>query len=343
MENIIKLKKILQFTKNIVITSHINPDGDAIGSSLAFASYLRKHGHNVSVILPNDAPSTLQFAEGYDEALIYLHQESLCREKLNEADIFFAMDYNDINSRIGNMSNYISTLTNLYKIAIDHHLDPADGVYDILFSDTKASSTSFLAFKIIQQMGDVDMIDLGMANNLYLGIMTDTGNLSYGNLTAELYRSVATLIELGVSPVKLNITMANHQKESRLRIMGYALYNKMVLLPELKSAYIWLTSDELAKFNHSEGDTEGLVNMPLSIDGIVNSAIFMEKKDSYKKSSIIKISLRSQDDDGLDMNNFARTYFTGGGHRNASGAKSLLSMEETIDIYVNGLKEIENK
>lgn len=181
-------------------------------------------------------------------------------------------------------------------------------------------------------MGDLHSITIDIANNLYLGMMTDTGNFSYGLLSGDLYRAVANLVDVGVSPVGMNIQISNQQSENRMRFMGYALSEKMVVLPELKSAYIWFTTDELARFNYAEGDAEGIVNMPLSIAGIVNSAIFIQKPD------LIKISLRSQDSDGLDMNRFARTYFIGGGHRNASGGKSFHSIGETIEKYVRGLE-----
>lgn len=327
-----QLRDILSTPKKIVITSHINPDGDAIGSSLAIGELFSSMGHTVTMILPNDAPSSLHFPAGYDKILIFMHCEKLCRERISEADVIVAMDYNDISTRIGRMGEYILSLENKIRILIDHHLAPPEDMYTLSLSDTTASSTSYLLYTIIQRLGEQKRITLDMANNIYLGMATDTGNFSYGLLCGDLFRAVASLVDIGVSPVKMNIIISNQQSENRMRFMGYALYEKMVVLPELKSAYIWFTTEELERFGYMEGDAEGIVNMPLSIAGIVNSAIFIQKGD------IIKISLRSQDSDGLDMNHFARTYFIGGGHRNASGGKSFHTIGETIEKYVRGLE-----
>lgn len=332
MKKIERLKDILSGKKNIVITSHLNPDGDAVGSSLAAAEWLRMKGHCVTVILPNDAPSTLHFTAGYGGILFVLHAEKLCRQKIAEADVIFSLDYNDLSTRIGHIGDYILSLENKVRVLIDHHLAPPEEMYTLSLANERASSTSYLLYTIIEQMGDLHSITIDIANNLYLGMMTDTGNFSYGLLSGDLYRAVANLVDVGVSPVGMNIQISNQQSENRMRFMGYALSEKMVVLPELKSAYIWFTTDELARFNYAEGDAEGIVNMPLSIAGIVNSAIFIQKPD------LIKISLRSQDSDGLDMNRFARTYFIGGGHRNASGGKSFHSIGETIEKYVRGLE-----
>lgn len=332
MRKIEQLKEILSAPKRIVITSHINPDGDAIGSSLSIADYLSLRGHAVTIILPNDAPSSLRFAAGYEKILIFMHCERLCRERLAEADVIFSMDYNDISTRIGPMGDYILSLQDKIRVLIDHHLAPPLEMYSLSLSDETASSTSYLVYDTIVRLGDKSLLTLDMANNIYLGMMTDTGNFSYGLLSGELYRAVASLVDIGVSPVKMNIIISNQQSENRMRFMGYALYEKMVVLPELKSAYLWFTTEELERFNYQEGDAEGIVNMPLSIAGIVNSAIFIQKND------LIKISLRSQDSEGLDMNHFARTYFVGGGHRNASGGKSYHTIGETIEKFVSGLE-----
>lgn len=332
MKKIEHLKAILGTSKKIVITSHINPDGDAIGSSLAIAEYLTLKGHAVTVLLPNDAPQSIRFAAGYDNILIFMHCERLCRERLAEADIIFSMDYNDISTRIGPMGEYILSLQDKIRVLIDHHLAPPLEMYTLSLADETASSTSYLVYDTIMRMDDKVLMTLDMASNIYLGMMTDTGNFSYGLLSGELYRAVASLVDIGVSPVKMNIIISNQQSENRMRFMGYALYEKMVVLPELKSAYIWFTTEELERFGYQEGDAEGIVNMPLSIAGIVNSAIFIQKAE------LIKISLRSQDSEGLDMNQFARTYFIGGGHRNASGGKSYHTIGETIEKYVRGLE-----
>lgn len=332
MKKIEQLRDILSSKKRVVITSHINPDGDAIGSALAMGEWLESHGHEVTIILPNDAPMSLRFAAGYEKIIFVLHCERECRSRLAEADVIFSMDYNDISTRVGHIGEYILSLEGKVRVLIDHHLSPPEEMYDLMISDTTASSTSYLVYEIIRMMGDGAAISVNCGNNLYLGMMTDTGNFSYGMLSGDLFRAVAALVDVGVSPAKMNIIISNQLSESRLRLMGYALFEKMVVLPELRSAYIWFTTDELERFGYVEGDAEGIVNMPMSIAGIVNSAIFIQKSD------LVKISLRSQDSEGLDMNKFARTYFIGGGHRNASGGKSYLTIGETIEKFVSGLE-----
>ncbi len=230
------------------------------------------------------------------------------------------------------MGDYLVDKKDNLKILIDHHLSPPEGIFDIVFSDSNISSSALLVSSIIKGMGDWNCITSSIARNIYLGMSTDTGNFSFGNLTADTYRTVAELVDKGVSPVDLHIAISLQERQERVRLMGFALYEKLVILPELKSAYISLTANELSRMNFIEGDLEGVVNIPLSIKGIENSAIFIDKGE------LIKISLRSMGDIGLDMNSFARKYFIGGGHRNAAGAKSFSAMEETINRYIEGLQ-----
>lgn len=332
MDNISKLNEIIAKAKSVVITSHLNPDGDAVGSSLAICEWLTNKGIKTTVILPNEPPQSLRFVEGYELIRFYSVDEALCQEIISEADTLFAMDYNDISSRIGDMGAFILQQEGLVKVLIDHHLAPPVEQYNLSLSDPAQSSTSFLVAKIIKEYGDWGEVTASMANNIYLGMMTDTGNFSYGQLTSEVYRIVGDLVDKGVSTVDMSIKVMQQQSENRLRLMGYAISRKMVILPEYKCAYIWLTAQELERFSYVEGDIEGLVNMPLSMAGVVSSAIFVEKKE------IIKISLRSQGDEGFDMNNFARTYFIGGGHRNAAGGKSYKPIKSVIRDFVAGLK-----
>ncbi len=336
--NIEQLKEVLNGgAKKIVVTSHLNPDGDAVGSSLALCEWLKIKGHKATVVLPNEAPKSLHFTKGFSTILHYTKQTSHCERVIGEADIIFAVDYNDIATRIGRLGDYLVTKKDKYKILIDHHLSPPEGIYDIMFSDPKISSTSLLVSNIIRDMGEWDKVTISLAENIYLGMMTDTGNFSFGHLTAEVYRTIADLVDIGVSPVDLNIAISHQQRKERLQLMGFALYEKMVILPELKSAYMWLTAEELTRMNFVEGDLESVVNIPLTIEGIENSAIFIDKGE------LIKISLRSMGAVGLDMNSFARKYFIGGGHRNAAGAKSFETMQKTIDNYIEGLKIELNK
>lgn len=338
MTKIKELKELLSSPREIVITSHLNPDGDAVGSSLALAEWLSIKGHKVHTMLPNEAPPSIRFVQDYDKINIYSLETEKCQNLIDNCDIIIAADYNDIKSRIGDMGAYILATEGKTRILIDHHLSPPEDMFNLMFSNHTLSSTAFLVSKIITDCGDWGCVTLNMANNIYLGMMTDTGNFSYGQLTSEVYTTIAKLVDKGVVTTEMNIQISQQQSENRLRLIGRALSRRMVVLPKLKAAYIYLTATDLEQLGYTEGDAEGVVNMPLAIKGIENSAIFIQKKE------IIKISLRSEGSKGIDMNTFARTYFTGGGHRNAAGAKSYRSMRSTIDTFIKGLKiEIDNE
>ena len=314
----------------IAVLSHHNPDGDTLGAALAWAAYLRKLGHDVMCIAPNHYPCFLDWMSGIDQFGVFKDDHSGYMAKfVAEADMLFCIDFNQI-IRLEGLSDAIHDNTKAKKIVIDHHLDPPH-IYDFMFSDPTASSTSILVYRIFSQLGVLDMVDRDMAESLYVGMMTDTGNFSYSNLDAELFRAVAVLLDKGINIPAINSAVYNNFSEDRMRMLGYVLYEKMVLMPEYGAAYMALSEEELKRFNFRQGDNEGFVNQPLCIKGVSMTALFTQTKQH------IRISLRSRGD--IDVNVFARRYFNGGGHKNAAGGRSFDSLEETVAKYRKAVAE----
>lgn len=316
-ESISKLKSFCAAADRIVVISHTNPDGDAMGSGLALTLFLRELGYKVRFFVPNHYPKFLAWVDQQTDVEIF---GEMCREAeayLAAADLVICVDFNQV-SRLERMTSALENNLHAPRILIDHHQSPPQ--FDLSFSDTDYSSTSLMVFELIERWAGVEAITLPMANALYLGIMTDTGGFSYSNLTPQLYRAVAELVERGVDPVAINRAVFNTQSESRLRMVGYLLSEKMRVFANHGAAYITLTQQEKLRFNHQIGDTEGIVNMPLAIAGITFSAIFIET------SECIKVSLRSEGE--MDVNLMAREHFNGGGHRNAAGGKFFGTMEQ---------------
>lgn len=332
-----EFKDCLTERKKIVILSHQNPDGDAIGSALALRRFLVNTGHEATVILPNESADIMSFLSGF-ETVIYNNREAeRAAEVIEKAEIIFFVDLNDVKTRIGDVHTAVEKNTTALRAIVDHHVNTPDPSIDFIYTDNTASSTGLLIYRLINEMGMADKIDIDTANSLYVGMMTDTGNFSYGFLTEELFETVATFIRIGVSPQKINGAIYNRNSEERMRLWGYAMSEKMVILRDLKTAYIALTTEELRRFKYKEGDTEGLANVPLSIEGIENAALFSEKE------GFVRISLRSTGAEGEDMNTFARETYNGGGHRNASGARSKESMERCVVKFVEGMRKVVKK
>lgn len=316
--------------QKIVVVSHSNPDGDAIGSALAWRRILEEHGAEAHCIVPNKYPYFLDWISDISKVRIF--KDDTTGELagiIADADIIFCLDFNQI-SRLEGLSEAIEANTKARKVLIDHHLNPPE-IYDIAFSHVEASSTSYLVYKIAEQLQGLHVIDFPIAEALYVGMMTDTGNFSFSNLTPDLYRAVAHLIECGIDIPSINNAIYNSFSESRMRLLGYAINNKMEIINNHSVAYIALSESELRRFNFQQGDSEGFVNYPLSIKSVTMSAMFLQTRN------FIRISLRSRGD--VDVNIFARRYFEGGGHKNASGGKSYLSMEETIGRFRQAVSE----
>lgn len=316
---IIQLQAFCAEASTIAVVSHTNPDGDAIGSGLALSAFLRGLGYDVRFFVPNRFPKFLAFIPGSERVEIYAEACESARAYIADADLIVCSDFNQV-GRLDKMTDAIEANVIAPRVLIDHHMNPPE--YELSFSDTGYSSTAHMVYDLICAWSGPEAVTSEMAVALYVGIVTDTGNLSYGNLTPDLYRAVAGLVEKGVRPVEISKAIFNTQSESRLRMVGYLLSEKMKVDCSLRTAYITLTRAEKTRFNHQIGDTEGIVNMPLTIECVDFSAMFIETLDC------IKISFRSQGD--FDVNLFAREYFNGGGHKNAAGGRYYGPMGEAV-------------
>ncbi|MFD1163745.1 DHH family phosphoesterase [Hwangdonia seohaensis] len=319
------VKHLLATPKNIVIVPHKNPDGDAIGSTLALYHYLKKNNHNVTAVVPNDYPDFLKWIPGSDHILKHDAETEACETLINAADIIFTLDFNAFH-RTGNMETVL-TESKAMKIMIDHHQSP-DDYAAFIFSDVHMSSTCEMIYHFIDMLGDTNAIDANIATCIYVGIMTDTGSFRFPSTTSETHRIIANLIDKGANNAEIHNNIYDTNSYERLQLLGCALSNLKVI-PEARTAYITLSQDELNQFNYKKGDTEGVVNYGLSLDNIVFAAIFIEDK----KEGIIKISLRSKG--SFSVNEFSRAHFNGGGHTNAAGGRSELSLKDTVEKFIS--------
>ncbi len=317
---ILEITAELSQARNIVIVPHKGPDGDAIGSSLGLMHFLKNKGHNVDVIAPNEYPRFLKWLPGNDQVMIYEKDKTRADELINDADILFALDFNHLN-RSGDMQEVL-TASQAVFIMIDHHREPSDFA-NYTYSDAEMSSTCEMVYHFIDKLRAVEKITPEIATCLYSGIMTDTGSFRFSATSAETHRVIAQLIDKGAVNHEIHNNIFDTFNENRLQLLGTALQNLRVL-PEYKTAYITLSQEELDKHNFQKGDTEGFVNYGLAIEDVIFALIFIENK----QDGIIKISFRSKGD--FNVNEFARAHFEGGGHNNAAGGKSELSIEETV-------------
>jgi phosphoesterase RecJ-like protein len=328
-----ELNVLLEQPKKIAIIPHRNPDGDAMGSTLGLSHFLRKLGHSTQVISPNEFPEFLAWLPGSEEVMIYEKNRNQCTDFLNEQDLIFTLDFNALH-RTGEMEFALNTLK-IPMVMIDHHELPSNYA-QFVFSDTAYGSTCEMVYHFIQDLKLGHLIDKTIATCLYTGIMTDSGQFRFPKTTGTTHRIVAEFIDLGVPNTEIPTLLFDNNSYDRLQLMGRALQN-MKIFPELHSSYTTLSQDELNQFNYVKGDTEGIVNYGLTIKGIQFTAIFIEHKDE----GIVKISFRSQGN--FDVNQFARTYFNGGGHINAAGGKSTDTLENTILRFENILTTIHPK
>jgi len=330
MQELESFKKQISTPKKVVITTHHKPDADALGSSLGMANYLKKKGHEVSVITPSDYPSFLAWMKGNEEVLNFedeKHKEDATK-KIEEAEIIFCLDFSAL-SRTQEMEPLIRK-SSAYKVNIDHHQDPEDFA-DFTYLSTAAAATCELVYDLIVKVEDKALLDSDIAECLYSGIMTDTGGFRHPNTTKNVHLVTADLIDLGADNSKISRLIYDTNSVDKLKFLGFALSRRLVILPELQTAYFTISKKDLKKYNSQTGDTEGLVNYALSLDGIKIAALFTERKDA------VKISFRSTED--VSVNKFAAKFFQGGGHKNASGGKSDLSLEETAEKFEKLIKE----
>ncbi|MEZ4838576.1 bifunctional oligoribonuclease/PAP phosphatase NrnA [Flavobacterium sp.] len=325
---IIETKKLLQHSKKIVIIPHRNPDGDAMGSTLALYHFLSKLKHQPIIISPNEFPDFLAWLPGSSDVLIFEKDKHQATNLLEKADLILTLDFNALH-RTGEMENVLTKVESPF-IMIDHHQAP-DDYAQVTFSETRYGSTCEMIYDFILAIANADSIDKTIATCIYTGIVTDSGSFKFPKTTGKTHRIVADLIDRGVDNTEVHNLLYNNNTFESLQLLGSALKN-MHILKEHKTSYITLTQEELDRFNHKKGDTEGIVNYGLSIKDVIFTAIFIENKDE----GIIKISLRSLGN--FDVNEFAREYWNGGGHVNAAGGKSLLSMSETITRFENIVK-----
>ena len=336
LERIEKLKEVLSKPKKIVITTHRGPDGDAIGSSLALYNLLTKNNHSVSVVTPNDYASFLHWLPGNDNVVEYESSKETAVDLVNSAEVIFMLDFNDI-SRVDALSKYVSS-SNAYKILIDHHQDPHNDIADLIFSEPTICSTAQLLFEIIDQMKMSHYIDQDIAECIYVGIMTDTGSFKYSSTTSKTHNIIARLIDFGARSTVIHDLVYDNYSADRMKLLGYCLNDKLILMPENKSAIISLTNEELKKFNFKKGDTEGIINYALAIKDIIFAAFIVER------NNVVKLSLRSKGN--FKVNEIAGKYFNGGGHQNAAGGVSDFNVSKTIEKVkeiINEYKEELNK
>ena len=316
------LKTLLSEKKNIVITIHRGPDGDAMGSALGLYNILLQNGHNVSIISPNDYASFLHWLPGNENVIVFTKQEKNAIEKTQNADLIFLLDFGQIN-RLDTYANVVAN-ANAKKVMIDHHQEPDESISDILFSDVTACATAQIVFEIIDSLDWKYLINKEVAECLYTGIMTDTGSFKYSSTTERTHHIIAELIGKGANNSKIHDLVYDNFSENRVKLLGYCLYQKLLLFKENNSAIISLTAEELERFNFQKGDTEGVVNYALTIEDVI-FAVFIAEKEG-----MVKLSLRSKGD--FKVNEIAKKYFNGGGHMNAAGGISDVSVEKTIEI-----------
>jgi phosphoesterase RecJ-like protein len=321
------MKDIIKTKKHALILSHHGPDGDSVGSSVSLSLYLNKIGIENKIIFPDPYPSFYSWVRGINNSIIASENLQLVDNLFKKSDLIFCLDFNNRN-RVGiNLSPSLINLSEKYVIVIDHHTNPENfGDFEII--DTNASSTCELVFNLIKSNGDYDLIDIPIAESIYIGLITDTGSFKYSSVSSSTHLIASKLKEIGLNHVDIHNNIFDQNSLSKINLLGYAL-QKIKLDQNSSLAYLVLSQEELKQFNFQKGDSEGFVNYCLSIKGIKNAFFLREDK------TLIKISLRSKGD--VKMNEFSQKYYGGGGHQNAAGAAV-----ESNDIDTVTKKLIEN-
>jgi len=321
-------KELLNTSEQISIIPHAGPDGDAIGSSLALYQYLLKKGKQCKIISPSAYPIFLNWLPLNSEVMVYSKDKTNAEVYLNKSDLIFMMDHNSF-KRSGDLEGYLGKCDTI-KIMIDHHPEPEAKV-DLMFSDTVMCSTCELLFEFVEALGDSALIDEKMAECIYTGIVTDTGGLSYNSSQPRTYQIVGALLARGIDKSKIHSNVYDNFSVDRMKLLGHCLDQGLDVLTAYQTAIIKLTKEDLKRFNYKDGDTEGFVNYPLSIEGICVAVIFIEKED------MVKISFRSKGN--VPINWLAREYFNGGGHMNAAGGRTNKNLETAISKFKEVLPE----
>lgn len=324
---------IIGKANKIVITTHQKPDGDAMGSSLALFHFLKALGNDVKVISPTNWAAFLNWLPGCKEVIDYEANKEKATTLLKEADILFCLDFNVLH-RTKNLEPVLEKL-NCIKVLIDHHQQPQETYFDFGISNVNKSSTAEMIYDFITQSPYADKINMEMATCLYTGIMTDTGSFRFASTTPSVHRVVAHLKELEFDHTNVHDKIFDHFSENRLRFTGNALLNRLEVFYEYNTAMMAIPRKDLLKYDIKTGDTEGLVNYLLTIDGIKLGALVIDRDEERKWS------FRSKGD--FDVNQLARLYFEGGGHVNAAGGRSSDSLEETVKKFKQVLKQYETQ
>ena len=317
------LKNLLVPQNKIVIITHYNPDGDAIGSSLGLKHFLKQKGLEADVIVPNDFPKFLKWMPDAKQVIIADYKRKIAGEAIYNADVIFILDFN-ASHRSGNLVGPWIDKARAKKILIDHHQQPDN--FDFVYSDVTIPATSQMIYHFIEALREEELVNKEIADCLYTGIMTDTGGFRFRSTSATTHRITAKLIENGADPAQITSSTWDTNTVSRLHLLALIL-GRIEVVKDGKVAILWLKRDELKQYGFQKGDTEGFVNYGLSIMGTQVSAFFME--DLYE--NFVKISFRSKDQ--VDVNQFSRDHFNGGGHINAAGGKYMKSIEETIEDF----------
>ena len=327
-----ELRNMLKTKSNILITTHRSPDGDAMGSSLALFQVLLGLGNQVSLVVPNNYASFLHWLPYNDIVIEFEGNEQKAEKLIQQAELIFCLDFNDL-KRTDMMFNSLEKANAKY-VMIDHHQDPSS-FSDFCYSDPGASSTAQLIFEFIDHMGWIEYLNIDIAKCIYTGIVTDTGSFRFSSVDAKTHIIVAKLIEIGLNTSKVHQKLFDNNKESRLKLLGYCINDKLEVLKEYKTAVMSLSSEELERFKFVKGDTEGFVNYALSIEDVVLTAFFVQDKDR------VKISFRSQND--FRTNLLSKTHFEGGGHVNAAGGIYHGSIEDAIAKFKKVLPNYEKE
>jgi phosphoesterase RecJ-like protein len=329
MLDLASLTELLAQPRKIVITTHHKPDGDAMGSSLGLYHYLIQLGHHAKVIAPTDYPEFLTWLPGNEDVIIFTEATEQSAELIAEADIVFCLDFNSL-GRINEMGELVRK-SDAYKVMIDHHLEPED-FDDYRHWNINACATAQLVYDFIANvLHQKELVNKDVATCLYTGILTDSASFRLPNTTSEVHRIVAELIDAGAVNWRIHELIYNSSSENRLRFLGHCLANRLEILPEFNTAIIWVTKADLDEYDSNTGDTEGIVNYALSIASIRLAAFIVDRRDK------VKLSLRSKGE--FPANDICKRYFEGGGHRNAAGGQSSLSLQETINKFKSILPE----
>ncbi len=323
MQNTKAFEQLLSSPQKIVLTIHMNPDADALGSALGFASVLKKKGHAVSVVSPNTFPDFLKWMKGIEEVLVFDKEPDICKKVIQEAEAIFSLDYSAL-KRVGGVGDEISK-SKAKKVIIDHHRDP-ENYADLMKWSTEAGATCELVFDLLTELNWLHLLDKEAGECLYAGIMTDTGGFKHPNTTQHIHEVIAQLLGIGIDGAKVSKLVYDTNTVDRIKLLGFTLSQRLKIMPTFNVAYIHLSAKDLQDHNAQKGDTEGLVNYALSIKGIVMAALFKESDE------MVKMSFRSVGD--FSVNDFARTNFDGGGHTNAAGgASKTMSLDNVIEKF----------